>query len=58
MGKFFNHLANRAIKAIGFALVVEVGHNGTQRLPLLKQLLCAQDDTLSESQFRPKCCNR
>ena len=34
-GKFFNHLANRAVKAIGFALVVEVGHNGAQRLPLL-----------------------
>jgi hypothetical protein len=51
-GKFFNHLANRAVKAIGFALVVEVGHNGTQRLPLLKQLLCAKDDTLSESQFK------
>jgi hypothetical protein len=51
-GKFFNHLANRAIKAVGFALVVEVGHNGTQRLPLLKQLLCAKEDTLSESQFK------
>ena len=51
-GKFFNHLANRAIKAIGFALVVEVGHNGAQRLPLLKHLLCAQADTLSESQFK------
>jgi hypothetical protein len=28
-----------------------VGQNGTQRLPLLKQLLCAQEDTLSESHF-------
>jgi hypothetical protein len=51
-GKFFNHLANRATKAIGFALVVEVGHNGSQRLPLLKHLLCAKDDTLSQSQFK------
>ena len=51
-GKFFNHLANRAVKAIGFALVVEVGHNGAQRLPLLKHLICAQADTLSESQFK------
>jgi hypothetical protein len=50
--KFFNHLANRASKAIGLALVVEVGHTGTQRLPLLKQLLCAADDTASESQFK------
>jgi hypothetical protein len=51
-GKFFNHLANRAVKAIGFALVVEVGHNGAQRLPLLKHLIRAKDDTLSESQFK------
>ncbi|MCX7680579.1 MAG: hypothetical protein N2508_01205 [Anaerolineae bacterium] len=50
--KFFNHLANRALKAIGFGLVVEVGHNGAQRLPLLKYLLCATDDTQNESQFK------
>jgi hypothetical protein len=51
-GKFFSHVANRAIKAVGFALVVQVGHGGGQRLPLLKQLICAEQDTVSESQFK------
>jgi len=52
LGKFFYRVANRAVKGIGFALVVQVGHSGAQRLPLLKQLICAAQDTLSESQFK------
>ena len=52
LGKFFYRVANRAVKGIGFALVVQVGDSGEQRLPLLKQLLCAAQDTLSESQFK------
>ena len=52
LGKFFCHLAERAVKGIGFALVVQVGHNGGQRLPLLKQIIRADRDTLSESQFK------
>lgn len=52
LGKFFNHVAQRAVPAIGFALVVQVGHTGAQRLPLLKQLICAQQGTCSEQQFK------
>jgi hypothetical protein len=52
LGKFFSRVANRAVKGIGFALVVQVGHSGEQRLPLLKQLICADTDTVSESQFK------
>ena len=52
LGKFFNHLANRAVTGIGFALVVQVGHNGVQRLPLLKQVICAKQATCSEQQFK------
>jgi len=52
LGKFFSRLAERAVKGIGFTLVVQVGHCGVQRLPLLKQLICAHRDTLSESQFK------
>ena len=52
LGKFFYHVANRAVTGIGFALVVQVGHYGEQRLPLLKQLICADQDTVSESQFK------
>jgi hypothetical protein len=51
-GKFFSHVANRAIRAVGFALVVQVGHGGEQRLPLLKQIICADKDTISETQFK------
>jgi len=52
LGKFFNHVANRAISGIGFALVVQVGHTGAQRLPLLKQVICARQATCSEQQFK------
>lgn len=52
LGKFFYRVANRAVKGIGFALVVQIGHSGEQRLPLLKQLICADNDTVSESQFK------
>lgn len=45
-------MAERAVKGIGFALVVQVGHNGGQHLPLLKQIIRADRDTLSESQFK------
>jgi len=52
LGKFFSCVAGRAVKGIGFALVVQVGHNGEQRLPLLRQIIRADRDTLSESQFK------
>lgn len=48
LGKFFNHIANRAVTGIGFGLVVQVGHAGAQRLPLLKQVICAKQATFSE----------
>lgn len=51
-GKFFSHLAARAIKSIGFALIVEVGHNNGQRLPLLRRIIRAETDTLTESTFK------
>ena len=39
MGKYFNGIANRMLKGIGFAVVVEVGQLAGQRLPLLRQIL-------------------
>ena len=57
-GKFFNHLAQRAVKAIGFALVVEVGHNGAQRLPLLKHLILLRMTRSVRANSRPRCCTR
>lgn len=52
VGKFFYRLADRAVKGIGFALVVQVGQNGEQRLPLVQRIIRAASDTLSESQFK------
>lgn len=52
LGQFFYRLARRAIKGIGFGLVVQVGQSGGQRLPLLKQIICADSDAISESQFK------
>ena len=40
-GKYFNGLARRMIKGIGFALVVDMGHLAGQRFPLLRQILRA-----------------
>ncbi len=58
LGKFFCRVADRAVKGIGFALVVQVGHNAAQRLPLLKQIIRADCDTLSESQFKATVLKR
>ena len=52
LGKFFYRLANRAVKGIGFALVVQVGQNGGQRLPLLRRIIRAEPETLTEGQFK------
>jgi hypothetical protein len=41
-GKFFHRIANRAMKGIGVGLVVQVGSVGEQRMPLIKQIICAR----------------
>ncbi len=52
VGKFFHHIANRALKGIGFGLVVQVGRVGDQRIPLLRHILRAQKAEMSESQLK------
>ena len=54
MGKYFNGLANRMVKGIGFALVVEVGKLAGQRLPLLRKILRAEVSELSQKQLKQK----
>lgn len=51
-GKFFYRLADRAVKGIGFALVVQVGQNRGQRLPLLQRIVRAESASLTGSQFK------
>ena len=54
MGKYFNGLANKMVKGIGFALVVEVGQLAGQRLPWLRKILRAELNELSQKQLKQK----
>jgi hypothetical protein len=50
-GKFFHHLANRALTGVGLGVIVQVGQIAGQRLPLLKQLVAVADEQ-SEAELR------
>lgn len=54
MGKYFNGIANRMLKGIGFAVVVEVGQLAGQRLPLLRKILRADTTAPSQKQLKQK----
>lgn len=54
MGKYFNGIANRMLKGIGFALVVEIGQLAGQRLPLLRKILRADENNRSQKQLKLK----
>jgi len=54
MGKFYHQLANRAVKGIGIGLIVQVGHVGEQRLPLLKRIICARESDTNDSQLKQR----
>jgi hypothetical protein len=52
VGKFFHRLANRAVKAVGFGVITQVGQVDGQRLPLLKRIIRVKDDEMSEAELR------
>jgi hypothetical protein len=52
MGKFFHGLANRAVKAVGFGVITQVGEVDGQRLPLLKRIIRVKTDEMSEAELR------
>lgn len=52
LAKFFHRIANRAMKGIGIGLVVQVGRIGERRIPIVKQILCARRDTVSEYELK------
>jgi hypothetical protein len=54
MGKYFNGIANRMLKGIGLALVVEVGHLAGQRLPILRKILRADASERSQKHLKQK----
>lgn len=53
-GKFFHRIVNRAMKGIGVGLVVQVGSVGDQRMPLIKQIICARVTDKSDSQLKQR----
>ena len=54
MGKYFNGIANKMLKGIGFALVVEVGQLAGERLPILRKILRADATERSQKQLKLK----
>jgi len=52
LSKFFHRVVGRALKGIGFGLVVQIGRVGDQRIPLLRHILRAQKAEMSESQLK------
>lgn len=53
-GRMFNGVANRALPGVGFGVVVDVGHVGEQRLPLLRRILRIEGEDISESELKKK----
>lgn len=51
-GKFFHAIAGRALKGVGFGLVVEVGEVDGQRIPLIASIIAADSKTESQAEFK------
>jgi hypothetical protein len=51
-GKFFQRLANRALKGVGLGLIVQVGRVGDRRIPLFRHILRPQKADMNESQLK------
>jgi hypothetical protein len=51
LGKHFNSVAGRALPAVSFGVVVRVGQMGLQRVPLLKSLVCTDQENPSEAEL-------
>lgn len=47
-GKYFNGIANRLLRGVGFGLVVEIGEVAGHRLPLLRQVIRAHGQEMSQ----------
>ena len=51
-GKFFHGIAQRALKGVGFGLLVEIGQVDGHRIPLLKAIIPAGFQTESQDAFK------
>lgn len=54
IGKMFHGLAQRALPGVGFGVVVDVGHVGEQRLPLLRQLIRMEGEDKRENGLKKR----
>jgi len=52
LGKYFNGLANRMLRGVGFGLVAEVGQIEGQRIPLLRKVIRAHPKDLSDVKLK------
>ena len=52
LGKYFNGLANRMLRGVGFGLVAEVGQVEGQRIPLLRKVIRAHPKDLSDVKLK------
>jgi hypothetical protein len=52
MGKFFHHLANRAVKGVGFGVITQIGQVDGQRMPLLKRIVRVKRYQMSEAELK------
>jgi len=51
-GKYFNGLANRLLAGVAFALVAEVGQVAGHRLPLLRKIIRAHPQEMSQDKLK------
>ena len=51
-GKYFNGLANRLLGGVGFAIVAEVGEIEGHRLPLLRKIIRAHPQDMSQDKLK------
>lgn len=48
-GKFFHHLAQRAVRGVGFGLLAQVGQVDGHRMPLLKRIIRVKSDQMGQA---------
>lgn len=51
-GRYFNGIANRLLGGIGLALVADIGHVDGHRLPLLRKIIRAHPQDLSQDKLK------
>lgn len=56
-GRYFNGLANRLLGGVGLAIVAEIGHIDGHRLPLLRKVMRAHPQDMSQEKLKEMILN-